>query len=592
MKRIFNYILAALFLAAAMSLNTSCQKEQQPEPDKPTTPQVTANDFEIDVEPAVNRTLYRGDTFDIPFKITKGLKSDFSIATSLTGCSVEVILDNNNGILRVKTEAEAETGGGSVTFKGKQTFRTDISFDTYYLRTDGTGTPAPISGESQEFNVSLDTNLPFDQIVAESDSRWIEKLEAVAGEDGKPRLAVKAGRNVTESQRTASALIRDAARRLQPIKLDIVQQCVVVTRTDVVTFKDDALLDAMVAIADTDGDYLVSFEEALAVEEIDIRGKGITDLTGIGAFKKAWKLDARDNDIVDATDVKGMRQLYWLDLKGNMNLKTFDITGCTIYFEHLDFEVTENLKYYLLKNQVQKRNLTVFREGHEDDSYRFHKHIRDDRQSADWSGHMQIELIKEHTTGEGWPLVVTGMGFIDQDIEDGSMQRYLKDAVELMIEQAPDKDFIEQFDFYTSTYVTPNRNDHAVWETYGQELRENQYYWKDLQQEHFLQLRQKILPGKENTPLIYCSYHIVSDFCVNGWVGVYNPYYKEEFLSSDLPREIKRLGLLDSANLVRCSSSNNEEHYNYGNVVALETRCKNVIKGLKSYLEKYLLPYL
>lgn len=70
MKRIFNYILAALFLAAAMSLNTSCQKEQQPEPDKPTTPQVTANDFEIDVEPAVNRTLYRGDTFDIPFKIT------------------------------------------------------------------------------------------------------------------------------------------------------------------------------------------------------------------------------------------------------------------------------------------------------------------------------------------------------------------------------------------------------------------------------------------------------------------------------------------------------------------------------------------
>ena len=34
MKRIINYILAALFLAAAMSLNTSCQKEN-PIPDKP-----------------------------------------------------------------------------------------------------------------------------------------------------------------------------------------------------------------------------------------------------------------------------------------------------------------------------------------------------------------------------------------------------------------------------------------------------------------------------------------------------------------------------------------------------------------------------
>ena len=461
MKRIINYILAALFLAAAMSLNTSCQKEQQPEPDKPITPQVTANDFEIDVEPAVGRTLYRGDTFDIPFKITKGLKSDFSIATSLTGCSVEVILDNNNGILRVKTEAEAETGGGSVTFKGKQTFRTDISFDTYYLRTNGTGTPAPISGESQEFNVSLDTNLPFDQIVAESDSRWIEKLEAVAGEDGKPRLAVKAGRNVTKSQRTGSALILDAARRLQPIKLDIVQQCVVVTRTDVVTFKDDALLDAMVAIADTDGDYLVSFEEALAVEEIDIRGKGITDLTGIGAFKKAWKLDARDNDIVDATDVKGMRQLYWLDLKGNMNLKTFDITGCTIYFEHLDFEVTENLKYYLLKNQVQKEPLTIPHTSREVAKY-FHR-VTDTRQTTDWSRHNELTLIRKHTKGEGIPVVMYSFSTLDEDVNDGSLFRMLTDLMELAFfdeENCPENYSIREYvDFYIYSHLRPHRNE-------------------------------------------------------------------------------------------------------------------------------------
>ena len=355
-------------------------------------------------------------------------------------------------------------------------------------------------------------------------------------------------------------------------------------------FKCNRLEDALVELFDTDYNGGISPEEALAVEEIDIRGKGITDLTGIGAFKKAWKLDARDNDIVDATDVKGMRQLYWLDLKGNHNLRTFDITGCTIYFEHLDFEVTENLKYYLLNNQVQKEELTVFREGYDGQSHRFHKHIRDDRQTTDWSGHMQVKLIKEHTTGEGWPLVVTGMGFIDQDIEDGSMQRFLKDAAELMIKHAPE--YYEQFDFYICTYVCANRNDRAVWGTYGQEQRENQEYWVRLQHTLFAQLREKILPGKDDIPLIYCSYHIISDFSFNGWTNGYMPDDYKDDIWYNLPREIKKLGYLSSKNLIRCSSSSEEEHFSFGNVAHLENRCKNTVAFLESGIKEYLLPYL
>ena len=80
-------------------------------------------------------------------------------------------------------------------------------------------------------------------------------------------------------------------------------------------------------MADKDGDDDISSEEAEAVEIINIKAKGVKDLTGLDWFKNTWKLDAGDNDIEDAMIVSELHYLHWLNLKGNKNLKCFDVRG-------------------------------------------------------------------------------------------------------------------------------------------------------------------------------------------------------------------------------------------------------------------------
>ena len=415
------------------------------------------------------------------------------------------------------------------------------------------GERGSVATASYSVKTNLDSSEPF--VLSLKENPYF-KLE------GKTITALR--KNVSEKDRTDTLLLTHPKLPQFAYKMPLAQKSLP-RPENLVDFKCEALKAALVERFDSDYDGEISTDEALAVEKIDIRGCGVTDLTGIGAFKKAWKLDARDNDIVDGTDIKGMRQLHWLDLKGNKNLATFDITGCTIYFDHLDFEITENLKYYLLKNQCQKEEHTVFREGYDGQSHRFHKHIRDDRQTTDWSGHMQVRLVKKHSRGEGWPVVVTGMGFIDEDVKDGSMQRFLNDAISLMLEQADDKSFVEEFDFYTSTYLCANRNDRAVWGTTGDEQQANCNYWMILDYDHFIELRKQILPDKENTPLIYMAYNIISNYVVQGRVGPYNPFINETegvtVLWSELPPEIRRLGLIKSSSIAHCSSSDDEEHF-------------------------------
>ena len=232
---------------------------------------------------------------------------------------------------------------------------------------------------------------------------------------------------------------------------------------NLVDFRCEALKAALVERFDTDYDGEISTDEALAVDEIDIRGCGVTDLTGIGAFKKAWKLDAQDNDIVDGTDIKGMRQLYWLDLKGNKNLQTFDITGCTIYFEWFDFEVTENLKYYLLENQVQKEPLTVPHDDARNAKY-FHR-VKDERQTKDWSHHNELRLVREHKKGNGRPMVFWGLSYIDEDIKDGSFERLFTDYMTLVFDYCTESmDAVDYFDIYFYSHIRSHRYEWAIWE--------------------------------------------------------------------------------------------------------------------------------
>ena len=306
--------------------------------------------------------------------------------------------------------------------------------------------------------------------------------------------------NISQKERTDTVLVSHPDLNLW-CKIPISQKSL--PRPEgLLEFKCERLEDALVELFDTDYDGGISPEEALTVEEIDIRGKGVTDLTGIGAFKKAWKLDARDNDIVDATDVKGMRQLYWLDLKGNHNLRTFDITGCTIYFEHLDFEVTENLKYYLLKNQVQKEPLTIPHTSREVAKY-FHR-VTDTRLTYDWSRHNELTLIRKHTKGDGIPVVMYSFSMLDEDVNDGSLFRMLSDLMEVVFfdeDRCPGNYSIREYiDFYIYSHLRPHRNEYPVWLAQGEEQKRYSEGWSDMMEECWNGIYEKF-PNKKPVTL-------------------------------------------------------------------------------------------
>ena len=143
------------------------------------------------------------------------------------------------------------------------------------------------------------------------------------------------------------------------------------------------------------------------------------DLTGLDAFKNTWKLDARNNDIEDAMIVSELHYLHWLSLKGNKNLKCFDVRGCTSYFEVCDFEMTEDLNYYLYYRYM---GVTW-----PDDKYSKHSHhSQDPRHTQDWSRQGECYEVYHHTKGPGKVAVVfSGIGWIDVDVNDGTFERII-----------------------------------------------------------------------------------------------------------------------------------------------------------------------
>lgn len=253
-------------------------------------------------------------------------------------------------------------------------------------------------------------------------------------------------------------------------------------RNDVVRFKDSSFRNAMLSVADSDKDGYVSFDEALEVKEIDISGKGVKDLSGLEYFKNVWKLDAQNNDITDGTVIKNLPLLYWLDLKGNKNLKTFDVTGCTVYFEHCEFEVTDELVYYAHRYQYGVACAS-------DPYFRHSPDVPDNSVTTDWSAHKRMTLVRKHTkvlNTKDFPrllsyldgvvptVVFMGMGFTDKDINDGSWNRLVTDVRDYYFSQTVLKNYLDYVDVYTLDYLQDEREKYHIdpsWSGYSDEYK-------------------------------------------------------------------------------------------------------------------------
>ena len=279
--------------------------------------------------------------------------------------------------------------------------------------------PLFATGEEETVTVGVVTDLTPEEIAVTPSEGWIT---ASVSRDG---LTIGVTYNNTNDTRSGIVTVIARRKNGSTVTVKISQspaRCI--NAEGMVQFKDPRFKKACLAIADTNGDGDVSPKEAEAVEILDIPNRGIHDLTGLDAFKNVWKIDAHGNDIEDAMIITNLHKLHWLDLMGNMHLKCFDVRGCTSYFELCDFEVTDDLAYYLYWRQmgIQGKGGEV---SSADDRLGYHcHHSHDPRRTQDWSRQGEFYQVHEHTKGSGdYAVVFSGIGWIDVDINDGTFER-------------------------------------------------------------------------------------------------------------------------------------------------------------------------
>lgn len=315
--------------------------------------------------------------------------------------------------------------------------------------------------------IHIQTNLSeVPQLCFHSNEEWISAA-------GSPAAVLD--ENAGEYDRTGKLMINDEAGHFEPCVVKVTQIPLPPAAIEgCVAFNDWNLKRAIRSIADKDGDGEVSFDEALAVEEIDISDRGVRDITGIGAFKNAWKFDAHDNDIVDATEITGMRMLSWLNLNANPRLKTFDVRGCTNLFDFCEFDMTSMEGYYITSGQPGI---------HEESDMMGTKCIRvpDPRKTQDWSRHKNPVMIKQHTKGKGkLSLVLASRGWIDEDIKDGSYKRWMRDMYDCAYTYSQAfRENLDYIDVYYFEFCATER-DRWGYEKTEEVLKENLLEYEDL----------------------------------------------------------------------------------------------------------------
>lgn len=373
----------------------------------------------------------------------------------------------NEGILKITLPDITDLSSESwiKASEGENTQTLKINVKTYRFNVSAAPVTLPgIANEQIELSYELDTDIPNCEIVISPAEDTFFSAE------GKTLTVTEP--NVTGQNRASYLEISESSGKMPSFRVDVEQKTLSVPgRNDVVLFADAAFKAAMVSIADTNGDGEVSFVEAMVPEELVATGKGIRFLDGIEHFKRLWKVDLQDNDITDGTLLKNLPRLYWLDLKGNKELRTFDLRGCTYYFEHCEFEVNDQLEYYIYRWQYGVTRTS-------DPHYEHSPDLPDPSETTDWSHHKKMHLVHQHTktiNKEEMPwinvstnpaknqdgmvpsIVFTGLSYIDDDFENGTWYRLMNDAYAAFMRNSVVANYIDYIDVYYLEYLVDKR---------------------------------------------------------------------------------------------------------------------------------------
>ena len=484
MRNTLRNILAAAVMGYAAIIGVSCQKEDNWEGDP----------IQVDLRSRIDTAVFRGEQIRIPFKVKSSKE-------------VTVSLDRTENLdAKLSYDPASHSGEAVLTLPfGKDNGSTFISIRNgvpvegkniyVYVTPKGRSISLPdfdgaIPPEGGDVEVRIETNLPSERI----DIRYPEWMSAEI-KDGKVILST--GKNLSFERNSGILVISDKMGEASECRIVITQEWIGHDKTGegYVTFPDKAMLGGLIETWDKDGDRALSTEEAEAVTEIILPGRGIRDITGIGQLKRLEKIDLRDNMIEDATELRELYYLHWLDLKGNMSLRTFDVTGCCVYFDHCDYELTEDLLYHTNSSQIgvsgsgspdNFKLFDVYGPNYTPGAPTHSHHVVDDYPTTDWSEHdrmIKIRDRKRQPVVNGVPkeiaFVIIGYGFIDRDIKDGSYERMAREIDRIVYENYGEA--WDVVDVYYLTHLYPSRMHYDTPDTEGMEfLKKVEAQAKDL----------------------------------------------------------------------------------------------------------------
>lgn len=475
-------------LLAALLLLPCCTTKQTPYiPEETPTenPRVGTRDETPPEDPACDSSLdlpaeslfkgYPGERKEVPFSIAGG-SGDEMVSVEGEG-SPGLSFDPSSGEGTVSFSFPEPPGDSirvTVTLtEGEKSLRYAIMGTSYLFMVSAGDVSLPGErGSRAALSLVLETDIPDCELRFEPSEGFfkVEDGHVVSLED-----------NDSPGPRTGLLRIGESTGHFEGITVTVTQEAVPpVPKPGMVAFSEWPFKTAMLEAADRDGDGEVSPGEALEVTELVALSMGIRDLTGLEAFRNVWKVDLRGNDIEDATVLRELPLLHWLDLRGNPRLRTFDVTGCSQWFEHCGFDLREGLLYYTFRQQVGVTSLSDPRSLHS-------CHVVDTRESSDWSFHKKVSLVSAHSkemtlqthpwitgpeAGENRcqermvpSIVFSGLGYLDVDFHDGTWEREISRAIELFFQDSPLEGYRDYFDIYTVSYVVGSRNKYYFPET-------------------------------------------------------------------------------------------------------------------------------
>ena len=108
----------------------------------------------------------------------------------------------------------------------------------------------------------------------------------------------------------------------------LISECDKISPEDPIGISDKFFLDALIEQGvDADEDGSISYKEAESVTQLLLFKKGISDMSGIGAFTNLSNLNCRDNNISK------------LDVSKNTALISLDCSGIQICLMSLDCKI-------------------------------------------------------------------------------------------------------------------------------------------------------------------------------------------------------------------------------------------------------------